>query len=278
MTDERLTVPESLRVIRETIDLAKSGFRQDGFHFLLWGWLVAIASAADWYVAMVLQDERHSLVWLCMFIGVPVSLIREARRDKHEKVQNIVREWYSRIWLGYGISMMLAIPILGSAGISPVPVILILTGFATYMSGILLKFQPLLIGAIIIFILSTWMDGRGLLAKRHGAGSLTEEEFLGALSERHLSRVPGTGLFLTAQLDRVPFALLHNMRHNRILHERIVMTTLITEARPFVPGSKRCQKTHARITASCTRSSASARGLPQRPRIVLGPAMTSSIA
>ena len=100
---------------------------------------------------------------------------------------------------------------------------------------------PLLIGAIIIFILSTWMDGRGLLAKRHGAGSLTEDEFLGALSERHLSRVPGTGLFLTAQIDRVPFALLHNMRHNRILHERVVMTTLITEARPFVPDAERVQ-------------------------------------
>ena len=100
---------------------------------------------------------------------------------------------------------------------------------------------PLLIGAIIIFVLSTWMDGRGLLAKRHGAGSLTEEEFLGALSERHLSRVPGTALFLTAQIDRVPFALLHNMRHNRILHERVVMTTLITEARPFVPAGERIE-------------------------------------
>jgi KUP system potassium uptake protein len=100
---------------------------------------------------------------------------------------------------------------------------------------------PLLIGAVIIFILATWMDGRGLLAKRHGAGSLTEEEFLGALSERHLTRVPGTSVFLTAQADRVPFALLHNMRHNRILHERIVMTTLTTEARPFVPEAERIQ-------------------------------------
>jgi len=100
---------------------------------------------------------------------------------------------------------------------------------------------PLLIGAVIIFILSTWMDGRGLLAKRHGAGSLTEEEFLGALSERHLTRVAGTAVFLTAQTDRVPFALLHNMRHNRVLHERIVMTTLTTEARPFVPESERVE-------------------------------------
>lgn len=100
---------------------------------------------------------------------------------------------------------------------------------------------PLLIGAVIIFVLSTWMDGRGLLAKRHGAGSLTEEEFLGALSERHLTRVAGTAVFLTGQVDRVPFALLHNMRHNRVLHERIIMTTVTTEARPFVPDAERIE-------------------------------------
>lgn len=154
--EKNLSAQESLRVIRETIDLAKSGFREDGFHFLLWGWLVAIASAADWYFVAIQPDERHSMVWLCMFIGVPISLIREARRGKREKAQNIVRAWYGKIWLGYGISMILVIPIISRLGISPVPVILILTGFATYMSGILLKFQPLLIGAAVFWAGALW--------------------------------------------------------------------------------------------------------------------------
>lgn len=155
--EKNLTAQESLRVIRETIDLAKSNFRQDGFHFLLWGWLVAIASATDWYLAVIQKDERHSLAWIIMvLIGVPVSLIREARLGKRRKEKNIVRRWYALIWLGYGVSMALSIPMSARIGLSPVPFILVLTGFATYMSGILLKFKPLLLGAAVIWAGALW--------------------------------------------------------------------------------------------------------------------------
>ncbi len=189
-----LSAQESLRVIRETIDLAKSGFREDGFHFLLWGWLVAIASAADWYFAVIQQDERHSMAWMLMFVGVPISLIREARRGKQEKVQNIVRAWYGKIWLGYGISMILAIPIISRTGLSPVPAILILTGFATYMSGILLKFQPLLIGAGVFWAGALWCvflsNPQHLLVESAAAvlGYLIPGYLLNAQSKSYVSR------------------------------------------------------------------------------------------
>jgi KUP system potassium uptake protein len=100
---------------------------------------------------------------------------------------------------------------------------------------------PLVMGGAIFFVLSTWMSGRALLARRQGQSSLTEDEFLAALSERHLSRVPGTALFLTGDPQRVPFSLLHNMRHNRILHERIILTSLVTEDVPFVPEEERVE-------------------------------------
>ncbi len=155
--EKNLSAQESLRVIRETIDLAKHGFREDGFHFLLWGWLVAIASATDWYLAVIQQYPRHSMAWMIMVvIGVPVSLIREARLGKRRKEKNIVRKWYGLIWLGYGISMALAIPMSVRMGLSPVPFILVLTGFATYMSGVLLKFNPLLLGAAVIWAGALW--------------------------------------------------------------------------------------------------------------------------
>ncbi len=155
--DKNLSAKESLRVIQETIDLAKSGFREDGFHFLLWGWLVAIASAADWYLAVIQQDSRHGMVWMIMVvIGMPVALIREARLGMRQNPQNIVRKWYGLIWLGYGISMLLAVPMAVRVGTSPVPTILILTAFATYMSGVLLKFKPLLIGAALFWAGALW--------------------------------------------------------------------------------------------------------------------------
>ena len=94
---------------------------------------------------------------------------------------------------------------------------------------------PLVIGGAIFFVFSTWMAGRALLARRQGQSALTEDEFLAALSERHLSRVPGTALFLTGDPQRVPFSLLHNMRHNQVLHQRVILTSILTEEVPVVP-------------------------------------------
>jgi KUP system potassium uptake protein len=98
---------------------------------------------------------------------------------------------------------------------------------------------PLVMGAAIFFVLSTWMAGRALLARRQGQSALTEDEFLAALSERHLSRVPGTALFLTGDPQRVPFSLLHNMRHNQVLHQRVILTSIITEEVPVVAEVER---------------------------------------
>lgn len=193
--EKNLSPQESMRVIRETIDLAKSSFREDGFHFLLWGWLVAIASATDWYLAVVQQDARHSMAWMIMVVvGVPVSIIREVRRGKREKTKNIVRKWYSLIWLGYGISMMLAIPMLVRIGLSPVPFILVLTGFATYMSGVLLKFTPLLVGAAVIWAGALWCmflsTEQHLIVQAATAvlGYLVPGSLLNSQSKKHVPR------------------------------------------------------------------------------------------
>lgn len=193
--EKNLTAQESLRVIRETIDIAKSGFREDGFQFLLWGWLVAIASAADWYLAMILEEPRHSLAWLIMVvIGIPISLIRGWPTVKHKKPQNIVREWYGLVWMGFGISMFLIIPMAVRMGMSPVPFILVLTGFATFMSGILLKFKPLLFGAAVIWAGGLWCmflsNDQHLIVQSATSvlGYLVPGYLLNSQSKKHVSR------------------------------------------------------------------------------------------
>jgi KUP system potassium uptake protein len=100
---------------------------------------------------------------------------------------------------------------------------------------------PLALGGVVFLVMATWMRGRALIARSVGQSALTEDEFLAALSERRLTRVPGTVLFLTGDAQKVPFSLLHNMRHNRILHERIVLTSLVTEEVPFVPEEERVE-------------------------------------
>lgn len=156
-TDKILSPLESLQVIRETIDIAKRTFRDNGFHFLLWGWLVAIASLVNWYLATYNLHEQPEMAWgVMVIIGMPAATIREWRREKIKREPNVFSRWYFMIWLGFGISMALAIPMAVKNHLSPIPSILILMGFATFMSGIMLKFRPLILGAIVIWAGALW--------------------------------------------------------------------------------------------------------------------------
>jgi len=156
-TEKTLSPQESLRVIRETIDLAKHSFRENGFHFLLWGWLVVIASAGHYYLAVIQHYARPEMAWMVMVVvGMPVALIYEWRRGKREKTENLVRDWYGLVWLGFAISMIITIPTAVRGGLSPIPFILVLIGFATFISGMLLRFTPLFFGAAVMWAGALW--------------------------------------------------------------------------------------------------------------------------
>lgn len=152
--EEKLLNPqESLRVIRETIDLAKSGLRENGFHFLLWGWLVVAACVGEYYLGVIMRYPYHNLVWVIMtVVGIPAGLIYEWRRDKKEPaMRNIIHDWYGRIWLAFGISLFITIALAAGAHLSPIPFILVLVGFATFVSGSILRFKPLIWGSIAMW-------------------------------------------------------------------------------------------------------------------------------
>lgn len=153
--EEKVLNPqESLRVIRETIDLAKSSLRENGFHFLLWGWLVVLTCAVNYYLVAVagMSGKQASLSWLGMtVVGVPIALIYEWRRERKQRASNLVRDWYGRVWLGFGISLFLAIFLAAMNGMPPIGFILVLVAFATFVSGTLLRFKPLLWGAAAVW-------------------------------------------------------------------------------------------------------------------------------
>ncbi len=193
--EKTLTPQESLRVIRETIDIAKHSFRENGFHFLLWGWLVVFASIAHYYLWEIQPVERPDIAWIVMVVvGVPVALLYEWRRNKNERTQNVMHSWYGLIWLGFGISMTISIPTAIRGGLSPVPFILILVGFATFMSGILLRFRPLIFGAAVIWAGALWClflsPPQHLLLQAATAvlGYLIPGYLLNAQSRRHVQR------------------------------------------------------------------------------------------
>lgn len=94
---------------------------------------------------------------------------------------------------------------------------------------------PLLLGAAVFTLLSTWQRGRELLRARTRMETMPLDLFIQSLFHAPPQRVEGTGVFMTSSLDGVPRSLLHNLLHNKVLHERIVLLTVQIEDVPLVP-------------------------------------------
>jgi KUP system potassium uptake protein len=96
---------------------------------------------------------------------------------------------------------------------------------------------PLLIGAIAFTLLTTWAKGRQLMIHRLNEGSLPLNIFI--KSTTAATRVPNTAVFMTSARDSVPPALLHNLKHNMVLHQRNILLTVRIEDVPFVEEKRR---------------------------------------
>ena len=98
---------------------------------------------------------------------------------------------------------------------------------------------PLVVGAVFFIFMTTWKRGRTLLAQALKKGKLSPETFLSGLNDADVARVPGTAIFMTISPDAVPPALLNNLKHNHVLHEQVILLTVVTEEVPRVLEAQR---------------------------------------
>jgi KUP system potassium uptake protein len=102
---------------------------------------------------------------------------------------------------------------------------------------------PLALGFAIFVVMTTWRRGRELLFEHLRSAAIPLTAFLQSLLSHPLIRVPGTAVFLTRDGGSVPHALLHNLAHNKILHESVVFVRVLVEEIPFVPEKDRIELT-----------------------------------
>ncbi|HET6756979.1 MAG TPA: potassium transporter Kup [Burkholderiales bacterium] len=131
----------------------------------------------------------------------------------------------------------------------PLALCIFATGFflavdAMFFSAAMLKVAeggwfPLVIGAGMLIIMTTWRRGRQILFERLRESSVPLSAFLSSLKPDPPQRVPGTAVFLTASPDSTPHALLHNLNHNKVLHEHVVFLTVEFRDVPWVPFAER---------------------------------------
>ncbi|WP_431283146.1 potassium transporter Kup [Humitalea sp. 24SJ18S-53] len=98
---------------------------------------------------------------------------------------------------------------------------------------------PLVLGAFLFALMTTWKRGRDLLFSRFRQDSLPLKSFLARLPQsKSIIRVPGIAIFMTGQADYVPNALLHNLKHNKVLHERVLFVTVTNLDVPQAPDRR----------------------------------------
>ncbi len=98
---------------------------------------------------------------------------------------------------------------------------------------------PLLLGFIMFIVMTTWKSERFRLLRRMHEHGNSLEALIASLEKSPPVRVSGTAVFMSRAINVIPFALLHNLKHNKVLHERVVLLTLRTEDAPFVHNVRR---------------------------------------
>ncbi|MEG3153051.1 potassium transporter Kup [Sphingomonas sp. ZT3P38] len=101
----------------------------------------------------------------------------------------------------------------------------------------------LVVGAVIALLIYTWVRGRGIVRAFEQRQSVPLADLAAALGRRPPERVEGTAVFLTANPESAPGALLHNLKHNKVLHERNLIVSIRTADRPAVPPEERVRTT-----------------------------------
>jgi KUP system potassium uptake protein len=125
----------------------------------------------------------------------------------------------------------------GFAIFAAVDAIFLASGLAKLFEG---AWFPIAAGLVIFTLLSTWATGRKLMRERLAESSLPLPVFIkSAAHSAH--RVRGTAVFLSASPDSIPSALLHNLKHNQVLHERVLILTVTVEDVPYVEAAKRLE-------------------------------------
>jgi len=100
---------------------------------------------------------------------------------------------------------------------------------------------PLLLAWAVFTVMTTWKTGRRILSERIQREARPLEEFLDEMTRHPPTRVPGTAVFMNGNASRTPPALLHNLEHNKVLHEHVLFVTVKTRLLPFVAPEERVE-------------------------------------
>jgi KUP system potassium uptake protein len=135
-----------------------------------------------------------------------------------------------------GWSLSLAVPIFAVFGL--VDLMFLGANLLKIVEG---GWFPIVVAALVFAVMATWWRGRRMLAEKRARDAMPLREFVTALKADNPTRISGTAIFMTRNLEHVPLALLHALKHYKVLHKRVVMMQVETEDVPHVPEEQRLE-------------------------------------
>jgi KUP system potassium uptake protein len=260
-----------------SILLRDPGAARNPFYLLAPGWavypMIVVATAAAIVASQALISGAFSLTQQAVQLGYsPRVTIRHTSHAEIGQIYIPEVNWLVgagtvALVLGFGSSSALAsaygIAVTGTMTITtllfhrvmrdlwgwrrwkawPVTVLFLVVDVAFFGAN-LVKVEeggwfPLAAAALVFTLMSTWKKGREILGEQMRASGLPLDLFLADIARRNPLRVPGTAVFMTGNTGNVPAVLLHHLKHNKVLHERMVLVSVLTEEIPSVPEHER---------------------------------------
>jgi hypothetical protein len=169
--EKTLTPEESLRIIQKSISNSRKNMREGSFYYLLWGWALILASLANYFlIRYLIGQERYDdimlmslLAWGVFIIAAMIiQFVYQSRVSKRERVVTHLDRYITIVWITAGLLMGLMAFLSLKLDSYPTPFILGVTAMATAVSGLMLRFRPLVIGAVIFLaaaVISSFMRG-----------------------------------------------------------------------------------------------------------------------
>jgi len=154
--EKQMSEAESLSIISGMINRAKNRFSETGHLYLLWGWVILVCCITQFVSLQYFNYEKGYQVWFLTWLAVIYQFIYLAKTKKREKVKTYTDEIMGFVWLTFMICgvVMVFILIKLKVFVAINPLILVLYGMPTFLSGIILKYKPLIFGGISCWVLA----------------------------------------------------------------------------------------------------------------------------
>jgi hypothetical protein len=146
-----MTAEQSLDLITRMIMEAKGNVQRNNFYFLLWGWVIVLADLGM-YVLTILDYQRPYIVWVITIPAWIFTLVKSFRTDKAHRTASHFDRISAWLWLSFGFTIFVLVAFGSRINFQLNPVILTITAIPTFVSGVILKFRPLILGGVGFWI------------------------------------------------------------------------------------------------------------------------------